>query len=354
MTTAQRPESARVLIVDDQASVRSFVSRVLTEAGYTTATASNGPEALNIIETTGPVSVLVTDLVMPEMRGDELVRRVRQTHGRLKVLYVTGQRDQLLQDPAALEAHEAVLDKPFRIQDLLEAVSTLLSQADPSVRAGVESGAPLHQTRRLLRVLMVEDVAADALLIERELERTRFDIECERVDTKPALISALERQPWDLIITDHTMPQFNAMAVLRVVRDRGLTVPCVLVSGTASEQTAAAAMKIGADDFVSKNDLPALGPSVTRALEDADTRRARSSRSRVRLQNGQEFEVLEWAADSAILTGLVGLGPGHDHDCLLLSGEGAMRVRIHVARSQVATLTAGKIIYQTIVDVLGR
>src|SRR5438309_3773960 len=171
MTTAQRPESARVLIVDDQASVRSFVSRVLTEAGYTTATASNGPEALNIIETTGPVSVLVTDLVMPEMRGDELVRRVRQTHGRLKVLYVTGQRDQLLQDPAALEAHEAVLDKPFRIQDLLEAVSTLLSQADPSVRAGVESGAPLHQTRRLLRVLMVEDVAADALLIERELER---------------------------------------------------------------------------------------------------------------------------------------------------------------------------------------
>jgi CheY-like chemotaxis protein len=69
---------------DDQPSVRSFVTRVLTEAGDTTASASNGPDALHIIETTGPVFVLVTDLVLPEMRGDELVRRVRQMNPRLK------------------------------------------------------------------------------------------------------------------------------------------------------------------------------------------------------------------------------------------------------------------------------
>jgi CheY-like chemotaxis protein len=207
------------------------------------------------------------------------------------------------------------------MQDLLDAVSTLLSQTDPSGAARIERDTPQHPTRRLLRVLLVEDVAADAVLIQWELKRTRFDIECECVDTKMALIAALERQPWDLIITDHTMPQFNAMAVLRIVRDRGLTVPCMLVSGTASEQTAAAAMKIGADDFVSKNDLKALGPSVTRALDDANTRRARASLSRIRLKNGQEFEVLEWAADAAILTGLVGLRPGYEHDCLFLSGE---------------------------------
>jgi CheY-like chemotaxis protein len=351
-TTAQRPEAAKVLIVDDQPTVRSFVSRVLTDAGYTTASASGGPEALNIIETTGPVDVLVTDLVMPDMRGDELVRRVRQMHRHLKVLYVTGQRDQLLKSTSTREEDEAVLDKPFRIQDLLEAVSTLLGRADSGVPAAAEGGAPQHVTRRLLRVLLVEDVAADGMLIQRELERTRFDIECERVETKTALITALERQTWDLLITDHTMPQFNAMAVLRIVRDRGLTVPCVLVSGTASEQTAAAAMKIGADDFVSKNDLKALGPSVTRALEDADTRRARSSLSRVRLPNGQEFDVLEWSPDAAILTGLVGLKPGNDHECLLLSDDGATRVRIHVARSEVATLTPGRIVYQTIVNVL--
>jgi hypothetical protein len=58
-------------------------------------------------------------------------------------------------------------------------------------------------------------------------------------------------------------------------------------------------------------------------------------------------------AEQRDLTGLVGLGPGHAHDCLLVSGEGATRVRIHVVRSEVATLTAGSIVYQTVVDVLG-
>lgn len=353
MTTAQRPESATIVIVDDQPSVRSFVGRVLSDAGYTTATASNGPEALKIMEMSGTVNLLVTDLMMPEMRGDELARRVRQADPAVKVLYVTGHRDELFQT-VTLGDHEAFLDKPFRMHDLLEAVSMLLvGQLDMRASERVENGTSKQPTRRSLRVLIVEDVDADALLIQRELERTHFEVHCERVDTRAALINALELQTWELIITDHTMPQLNAITVLKIVRDRGLNVPCVLVSGTVSKETAAAAMKIGADDFVSKEDLRGLGPSVARALDDAKTRRARSSLSRVRLQNGQEFDVSEWAPDTAVLTGLVGLAPGHDHACLLLADGDATRVRIQVVRSEVATLSAGKIVYQTVVTVVG-
>jgi CheY-like chemotaxis protein len=354
MTVAKRPESAKILVVDDQSSVRSFVGRVLSDAGYTTTTASNGPEALEIIETSGPINLLVTDLVMPEMRGDELARRVRQADPHVKVLYVTAHRDELFQHTARLGDNEAFLDKPFRMHDLLEAVSMLMvGQLGQSAPERVENGAPQQPARRSLRVLIVEDVEADALLIQRELERTRFEVHCERVDTRAALVHALELQTWDLIITDHTMPQLNAIAVLKIVRDRGLSVPCVLVSGTASKQTAGAAMKMGADDFVSKEDLRGLGPSVARAIDDVNTRRARSSLSRIRLQNGQEFDVLEWAPDTAVLTGLVGLAPGHDHACLLLAGGDATRVRIRVVRSEVATLTAGRVVYQTVVSVLG-
>jgi CheY-like chemotaxis protein len=61
-TGVPRPESARILIVDDQPSVRRFVGRILNGAGYTTVSASDGPEALKIIETSGPVNLLVTDL----------------------------------------------------------------------------------------------------------------------------------------------------------------------------------------------------------------------------------------------------------------------------------------------------
>jgi hypothetical protein len=68
---------------------------------------------------------------------------------------------------------------------------------------------------------------------------------------------------------------------------------------------------------------------------------------------GQEFDVLEWAPDTAVLTGLVGLVPGEDHDCLLLAGGDATQVRIQVVRSEVATLGAATIIYQTVVTVDG-
>jgi CheY-like chemotaxis protein len=355
MTAVSRPESAKILIVDDQPSVRHFVRRVLNDAGYTTVSASDGPEALKMIETSGAVDLLVTDLMMPQMRGDELARRVRRADPAVKVLYVTAHRDQLFQDTVMLGDSEAFLDKPFAMHDLLEAVSMLLAgRLRPSAPERGESGASRHATRRTVRVLIVEDVEADALLIQRELERTRFEVECERVDTSAGLTIALERQAWDLIITDRTMPHLSAAGVLRMVRERGLGVPCVLVSRTASNETAAIAMRMGFDDFVSKEDLRALGPSVARALDDAETRRARSNLSRVRLQNGQEFDVLEWAPDTAVLTGLVGLTPGHDHDCLLLAGGNATQVRIKVVRSEVATLAAAKIIYQTVVTVVSR
>jgi CheY-like chemotaxis protein len=354
MTAVPRPQSAKILIVDDQPSVRHFVSRVLNNAGYATVGASDGPEALRIIETSGPVDLLVTDLVMPQMRGDELARRVRGADPAVKVLYVTAHRDQLFQETATLGESEAFLDKPFAMHDLLEAVSMLLAgPVDLGAPKRGESRAARHATRRTVRVLIVEDVEADALLIQQELERTRFEVECERVDSSEALTAALEQQTWDLIITDRTMPQLNAMEVLRIVRQGGLSVPCVLVSRTASKKTAAFAMRMGFDDFVSKENLRALGASVARALDDAETRRARSSVSRVRLQNGQEFDVLEWAPDTAILAGLVGLAPGGDHDCLLLAGGDATQVRIQVVRSEVATLTSAKIVYQTVVTVVG-
>ena len=75
-TVPKRP--LRVLIVDDEEPVRKFVERVMSEAGYETATASDGPEALEAAETFEPIDVLVTDVMMPQMAGDELARRFRQ------------------------------------------------------------------------------------------------------------------------------------------------------------------------------------------------------------------------------------------------------------------------------------
>jgi two-component system, cell cycle sensor histidine kinase and response regulator CckA len=118
--------SISVLIVDDEESLRRFVDRVLTQAGYTTTTASDGPEAIEAAAKLGSFDLLVTDLMMPQMTGDELARRLRQSQPSLKVLYLTGFSDRLFKEKVTLWEGEAFLEKPCSIKGLMEAVAMLL------------------------------------------------------------------------------------------------------------------------------------------------------------------------------------------------------------------------------------
>jgi two-component system, cell cycle sensor histidine kinase and response regulator CckA len=114
-----------VLIVDDEEPVLRFVTRVLSEAGYKTTLATDGPDAIRVAAEHGPFEILVTDLMMPEMNGDELGRRLRSNEPRLKVLYLTGFSDRLFKEKTTLWEDEAYLDKPCSVKGLLEAVSLL-------------------------------------------------------------------------------------------------------------------------------------------------------------------------------------------------------------------------------------
>jgi CheY-like chemotaxis protein len=113
-----------VLIVDDDLAVLSFVERVLSEAGYHTMVASNGPDAIKLARKS-PFDLLLTDVNMPQMTGDELARRLRHEEPTLKVLYLTGYSDQLFRDKSTLWQDEAYLEKPCTIAGLLQAVSLI-------------------------------------------------------------------------------------------------------------------------------------------------------------------------------------------------------------------------------------
>jgi two-component system cell cycle sensor histidine kinase/response regulator CckA len=131
------PATMTVLVVDDEEPVRKFVERVLREAGYKTATAGGGAEAIDIAKKMASLDILVTDVMMPEMTGDELARRLRQTEQRgLKVLYLTGFSDRLFKEKVTLWEGEAFLDKPCGVQGLLQAVSQLLfDRVDVSIES---------------------------------------------------------------------------------------------------------------------------------------------------------------------------------------------------------------------------
>src|SRR6059058_3482897 len=123
-----------------------------------------------------------------------------------------------------------------------------------------------------LRVLMVEDSEDDAHLVLRELRGAGYDLTHERVDTAAALEAALDRHPWDLVIGDYSMPQFSGTAALAMLRERGLDVPYICVSGTITEELAVAAMKAGAHDYVTKGQLKRLLPAIERELREAQGR----------------------------------------------------------------------------------
>ncbi|HEY3860290.1 MAG TPA: PAS domain S-box protein [Verrucomicrobiae bacterium] len=127
---------------------------------------------------------------------------------------------------------------------------------------------------RTLQILVVEDSENDALLLELAIQRSGCRCVCRRVETAAEMNAALDSQDWDVIIADYVLPNFDGLSALATVKERGLDVPFIIVSGHISEDTAVAAMKAGAHDYVMKDKLARLVPAIAREMRDSETRRA--------------------------------------------------------------------------------
>jgi two-component system cell cycle sensor histidine kinase/response regulator CckA len=126
-----------------------------------------------------------------------------------------------------------------------------------------------------MRVLLVEDSEGDATLIVHALQSEGRLVRFHRVDTAEAFQEALLSAPWDVIVSDHRMPRFDALEALQILQKSGLDLPFILVSGTVDEAHAVAAMKAGAHDYLMKDNLARLGPAVERECAEAVHRGAR-------------------------------------------------------------------------------
>jgi two-component system cell cycle sensor histidine kinase/response regulator CckA len=113
----------RVLVVDDDAAIRRFVEHALKEFGYAVTVAEGGAEALQHAETDGAFDLLLTDVMMPRMRGDEVAAAMRKTQPWLKVVYLTGFTNALFATHPTLAEHETVVEKPVTLAQLHDAVS---------------------------------------------------------------------------------------------------------------------------------------------------------------------------------------------------------------------------------------
>lgn len=143
-----------------------------------------------------------------------------------------------------------------------------------------------------LRALIIEDSADDTELMLIELRRGGYQVEHHQVYTREAVAQALKEQDWDVILCDHSLPQFDSMQALSLVHDLKVDIPFIVVSGKIGEEFAVNCMRAGCHDFVVKNNLSRLMPAVERELQEARVRQAHRQAEFALIESETRFRML--------------------------------------------------------------
>src|SRR5258706_5882842 len=123
-----------------------------------------------------------------------------------------------------------------------------------------------------LRILCVEDLPADVVMLNHALREGGLHFRSKRVDSKAAFLHELERHPPDVILSDHGLPSFDGFTALAIARNQCPNVPFIFVTGSLGEEMAIETFESGATDYVLKSNLSRLAPAVRRALREAGER----------------------------------------------------------------------------------
>src|SRR5262245_43111587 len=138
-----------------------------------------------------------------------------------------------------------------------------------------------------LSILIIEDVPSDAEAIENELRGEHIPFHAQRLETREAFLEALKNSPPDIVLSDFTLPNFNALEALHLLQEQHCDIPFILVTGSRSEEVAVECIKEGADDYILKASLKRLPSSVLNVLKKREAERQKA-RTEAALRRGEE------------------------------------------------------------------
>ena len=143
-----------------------------------------------------------------------------------------------------------------------------------------------------VKVLIIEDSPEEASLLIRELEQAGYAPLCERVQTAETMRSSLRERNWDVIVSGYNIPGFNGLDALTVLKETGIDIPFLIVSGTISSEEAVEAMRKGARDYIGKDRRDRLIPAIERELAEAAIRREHRALEAALRESEEKFRLL--------------------------------------------------------------
>ncbi|WP_126454248.1 EAL domain-containing protein [Sulfuriflexus mobilis] len=152
---------------------------------------------------------------------------------------------------------------------------------------------------KAIKILIVEDSDNDTELLLRELRKGGFEPVYKRVETAVDMEAALCNESWDIIISDYSMPHFDGIAALKLVKGLGIDLPFIISSANIGEEIAVMAMKAGAHDYIMKGNLARLVPAIEREIKEA---RLRSQHRDAEQQMHKLSSAVEQTADAVMIT----------------------------------------------------
>ncbi len=252
-SVSRRGRGETILVAEDEDSVRRLVTRMLTDAGYKVLPASCGDEALKVFEIhSGPIDLVLTDVIMPKMSGKELIDVIREAQPEVKALYMSGYTDEIIAQQGLLGPGVEFIQKPFEKEELLDKVVQIL--------AGRASGADTAKSARRT-VLIVDDEAPMTHLLRLMLERD-FDVVGEAATGDEALELARTKHP-ELVVLDYRLPGLQGDEVAPLLRGAAPGAKIIAFSAILKERP------IWADGFLGKEQIAALSSELERVARAA-------------------------------------------------------------------------------------
>jgi len=263
--------SGRILVVDDEAVIRSVARDMLQSVGYDVVTANDGEQALDLYRNeAGTIDLVVLDLVMPGMNGNEVLRELKRIDPGARVLIASGFQLDVDMPEIRREGASGFLAKPFVIANLSQAVAAAMDGAPQAVGS--------------MRILLAEDSLVNREVVCAQLAQLGHT--CVAVEDGAAAVERSAAEQFDLVLMDMHMPVMDGCEAAGSIRDReqdrGGRLPIVALTGTGSEEDREACREAGMEGFLLKPvGLDALGAEIERVTKSSGLPRRGDAKSRL-------------------------------------------------------------------------